>query len=68
MGIYVGSFINWGKPFEDVSESNFDPSVILISLEHQEDDLVLKSPVIIDKDCSHQNCFLKRNSKLGTVH
>ena len=32
-----------------MSENNFKPSVVLMSLGHQVDDLALKSPVIIDK-------------------
>ena len=32
--ICVGLFINWEKPFEDVNEETFDPSVVLISLHH----------------------------------
>ena len=31
----VGSFINWEEPFEDVSENNFDPFVVLMYLHHQ---------------------------------
>ena len=46
----VGSWINWEKPFEDISENNFNPSVVLILLDHQEEHLQLKSPVITDKD------------------
>ena len=30
----VGSFIYWQKLFEDVSENKFDPSVVLMSLNH----------------------------------
>ena len=44
----VGSFINWKNPFEDVSEYKFVPSEVLMSSDHQEEDLALKSPVIID--------------------
>ena len=47
--ICVGSFINWGNPFEEVSD-NFDPSVVTMSLDHHEEDLALKSPVITDKN------------------
>ena len=32
--VCVGSFINWKKLFEDVSENKFDPSVVLMSLHH----------------------------------
>ena len=46
----VGSFINWESPLEDVSENNFNPSIALASLDHQEEDLELKSPVTTDKD------------------
>ena len=46
--ICVSSFISWEKTFEEVNASNFDPSVVLISLDHHDRDLALKSPVIID--------------------
>ena len=46
----VGSWINWEKPFEGVSENKFNPSVILISLDHQEEHLELMSPVTTGKD------------------
>ena len=39
-----GSFINWENPFEDVSEYNFDPSKVLMSLDQQEEDLELSRP------------------------
>ena len=48
--ICVGSFINLGNPFEEVSENNFDPSVASMSLDYHEEDLALKSPVITDKN------------------
>ena len=38
----VGSFINWETPFADVNESNFSPSEVLMSSDHQYDDLALK--------------------------
>ena len=31
----VCSFINWEKPFEEVSENNFAPSVVLMSWNYQ---------------------------------
>ena len=48
--ICVGSFINWENPSEEVNENNFDPSVVSMSLDHHEEDLALKSPVITDKN------------------
>ena len=48
--ICVGSFINWGNPFEEVSENKFDSFVVSMSLDHHEEDLALKSPVITDKN------------------
>ena len=39
--ICVGSFIDWGNPFEKVSKNNFDPSVVSMSLDHHEKDLAL---------------------------
>ena len=46
----IGSFINWESPSEDVSENNFNPSIVSVSLDHHEEDLELKSPVTADKD------------------
>ena len=46
----VGLFINWEKPFEDVNENNFNPSLVFISSDHQEEHLELKPPVVTDKD------------------
>ena len=48
--ICFGSFISWENLLEDVSESNFNSSVVSLSLDHQTEDLGLKSPVITDKD------------------
>ena len=45
--ICAASFTSWEKPFEEDSGSSFDPSVVLISLDHQVWDLALKSPEII---------------------
>ena len=42
------SFISWEKPFEEDNASTFGPSIVLISLDHQDWDLALMSPVIID--------------------
>ena len=42
--------MNWESPLEDVSANNFNPSIALMSLDHQERDLELKSPVITDTD------------------
>ena len=42
----VGSFNNWETPFADVNESNLSCSEVLISSEHQYDDVALKSPAI----------------------
>ena len=46
--ICVGLFISWENPFEEDNASNFDPSLVLISLDYQDWHLALKSPVIID--------------------
>ena len=62
--ICVGSFINWGSPFEEVSKNNFDPLVILMFLGHHEEALALKSPVITDKDGLPLLMSLKCFSKL----
>ena len=59
-----GSFINWGNPFEEVSENNFDHSVVSMSLDHHEEDLALKLPVITDKNGLHLFMSLKMFSKL----
>ena len=47
--IWVGSFISCWNSSEEVCANNLVPSVVLVSLDYQEDDLVLKSPVITDK-------------------
>ena len=46
--ICVGLFISWENPFEEDNASNFDPSLVLISLDYQDRHLALKSPVITD--------------------
>ena len=56
----VCSFINWEKPFADVNENNFDPSVEWISFDHHAGDLALKSPVITAKEGLHLFISLKR--------
>ena len=48
--ICAGSFISSESPLENVSENNYNPLIVLVSLDHQEEDLELKSPVITDKD------------------
>ena len=63
--ISVGSSINWANLFEEVCENNFDPSVVSISLDHHEEDLALKSPVITDKNGLCLFMLLKSFSKLG---
>ena len=40
--IWVGSFINWEKPFEDVNEYKCDPSIVFMSLHHHKEDLAKK--------------------------
>ena len=60
----VGSFINWVTPLEDVSENVFNSSIVLVSLDHQEEDLELKSPVITDKDGLRLFMSFKKFSKL----
>ena len=70
VSICVGSFIYWGNPFEEVSENNFDPSVVSTSLDHHEDheeDIVLKSPVITDKNALSSFMSLKSFSKLDKL-
>ena len=72
--ICIGSFTNWGNQFEEVSENNFDLSVVLMSLGHHEEDLTLKSPVITDKDGLQLlmllNSLLKlyKNKSISTSH
>ena len=56
--IWVGSFINREKPFEDVNEYKCDPSITFMSLHHHEEDIALKSPVTTDKD-GLRLCHLK---------
>ena len=62
--VCVGLFINWWNPFEEVRESNFEPSVVLMSLCHHKEDLALKSPVIADKGGLCLLMSLKSFSKL----
>ena len=62
--ICVGSFINWGNPFEEVSENNFDPSVVSMSLDHHHEDFALKSPAITDKNDLRSFMSFKSFSKL----
>ena len=56
--ICLDSFINWSNPFEAVSEYNFDSSVVLISLDHQEEDLALNSPAITERVGLCLLCYL----------
>ena len=62
--ICVGSFIDWENPFEEVSENNFDPSVVLMSLDHHEEDFALKSPVITNKNGLHSFMSLVKSNSL----
>ena len=62
--IWVGSLINCEKPFEDVNEYNFVPSEVLISLDHQDEDLTLKSPGFTDTVDLRLLMSLKSCSKL----
>ena len=57
--IWVGSFIICWHQLPDVNESNFVPSVVLISSDHQEKDLALKSPLTKVKYGFHR--FISRN-------
>ena len=63
----VSSFINWGNPFEEVRENNFDPTVVSTSLDHHEEDLALTSPVITDKNGLRSFMSLKIFSKLDKL-
>ena len=56
-----GLFINWETPFADVNKSNFSPSEVLISSDHQHDVLALKSPVITDKCSKVSQHFIEMN-------
>ena len=62
--ICVGSFINWGNPFEEVSENNFEPSVVSVSLDHHKEELALKSLKITDKNGLRSFMSLKIFPKL----
>ena len=44
--IWVGSLTNSENPFKYVSEYNFVSSEVLVSPDHQDEGLALKSPVI----------------------
>ena len=43
--IWICSIIICWSRLQDVIENNFDPSVVLMSSDHQEEDLALKSPL-----------------------
>ena len=62
--IWVGSFINWEKLFENVNEYKCDPAIVLMSLPRYEEYLTLKSPVTTDKGGLHLFMSLERFSKL----
>ena len=62
--ICVGSFISLGNPFEEVGANSFELSVVLMSLGHHMEDLVLKLPVITDEDGLRRLVLLKSFSKL----
>ena len=62
--IWVGSYFNWEKPFEDANEYKCDTSIVLMSLHHHEEDLALKSPMTTDIDGMLLLMLLKRFSKL----
>ena len=47
--IWVDSFISCWKLSADVCQINLVSSVVLMLLDHQEDDLALRSPAITDK-------------------
>ena len=49
-GLCTGLWISWKKIFEDISENKFNPFVVLVQLDHQEEHLELKSPVTTDED------------------
>ena len=61
--IWADSLINCENPFEDVSEYNFVPSEVLISSDHQDEDLALKSLVIADTVGLHLLMSLKSGSR-----
>ena len=44
-----------------MSENNFNPSIVSVSLDHQEEDLELKSSVTTDKDDLRSKRFSKLN-------
>ena len=48
--ICAGSFIIWWKPFGVLNKNFFSPSNGSLSLHHQKDDLVLKSPHMTEND------------------
>ena len=62
--IWVGSFISCRK-LSGICEKHLVSSVILTSLDHQEDNQSLKSPVITDK---HVLLFFKVNQKFSKLN
>ena len=61
--IWVVSLINCENQFEEVSEYNFVSSEVLISSDHQDEDLALNSTVITDTVRLHSLKSLKSCSR-----
>ena len=58
------SFISWKSSLEDVSENNFNSSIVSMCLHQQEKDLQLNSPVVTEKDGLCLFMSFKKFSKL----
>ena len=61
----VGSFITWCNPYCDVTFSNAFPWEVVLSLQYQNLDFALKSPITTRRKGFLRDNFSKFNSKLS---
>ena len=60
--------MNWEiSSLDDVSENNFNPWIVLVSLDHQAENFELKSPVITDTYGLCLFMSFKKFTKLDTI-
>ena len=61
---WVGCYISWWNPCTFVRDSSCVPSVVVLSLVHQAEDLALKPPkTIVSKPLLEVNLKVSQNSK-----
>ena len=63
--ICVGSFMTWCNPNCDVKLSNAFPWEVVLSLQHQNFDFALKSPIATKRKGFFRDKVSKSNSKLS---